>query len=391
MATMIDIRVARAGAAQSLALLGPFLYLGLVLSRHGSATALMSEVVLSLVAFYAIVIDWSSSTFLARTQRSLLASGAYFSLVAAKLGIAVFLVVVTIIARPVVCAELDLRTTACAFGMILVGVALDPSWVFVGRKQVWVPQAVSACRFLMGAALATCGVSPILGLAAAFPATSLALILLLRHDLRWPRRVSWRLCYAVIRRYRVPTLTECLTAGFTRLDVAAAARVLRPEAALTYAVCRKLVVGLLSVAFASTRLLYLERDRRRIEQLTQSLVAAMAAAFFVGGVAAYATATLVFRVPSGWALASTLALLLFLLPVGYLKNRIQFAFLFRRRQFAFDLALNVGSAVTYGAACAVAFAFAAREANLLSLARLSADAFYVSAALIVFKRDALSS
>src|SRR6266702_985814 len=169
----VDTRVARAGLAQVFALLGPFVYLGVALKRNGSAVALTSEVVLSLVGLYAIIIDWSATTFLARMHRRLLSSGAYFSVVAARLAGALLIAFLTVLARPLVCSALDARLSLLVFTTILVGVAIDPSWIFVGRKQVWVPQAVSACRFFIGTSLALCGLNPIVGLALAFPGTSL--------------------------------------------------------------------------------------------------------------------------------------------------------------------------------------------------------------------------
>lgn len=377
----MDRRILLPATAQILALVAPFLYLRVVVVNHGAASALSSELILSMAGFFAIAVDWSSMTFLSRTQARLLRGGAYFSILAAKLLVALVLFAA---------AAVFLYSAPTSNGPSLVGIiavvllaiAIDPSWIHVGRGLVWVPPALSAFRFVCATLLSMWGIDPILALALSFCLGSVIFLLPVMRQLAWPGRLSWRLPVRVARRYYLPTFTDLLTAAFSRLDVALAAFLLSTDQALSYAVSRKLIVGLMSIAFSSSRLFYLERDAARLQSLKRSLVKTCTLIVLIGVPCAYVAATKVFLVPGGFGLQLTLGCLAMLIPLGYAKTIIQFSYLYQSGRYGSNFAYSVMSLSVFVLSILIMAISGFDSVVLFSLIRVSADATYVTVALI---------
>jgi hypothetical protein len=368
-------------ATQVLALLAPFVYLRTVVVGHSAEAAVQSELVLSVATFCAIAIDWSSTTFLSRTQGRLLRSGAFFSILAGKLisALALLGLLALLFTTTRALHEADLLLIGL---LMLMAIALDPSWIHVGRGSVWVPPALGAFRFFAATALTHWLHDPVMALAWAYALGSVAFLWPVAGQVTWPGRISLRLPTRVMRRYAKPTVTDLLTAGFSRLDVALAAMLLDVQQALVYAVARKLVVGLQSVAFSGARLFYLERDAQKLAALTRSLRVSSTAILLVGIPIAYLVATTWFQVPSDLTLQLTLAFLGLLLPLGYFKTLIQFSGLYRSGSYSADLAYTVLSVMAFAGAAALFALTDMRSAAVFALVRLSADLTYVGMAAL---------
>ena len=380
---IVDRRILLPAIAQILALVTPFVYLQTLVVGHGSEIAVASELILSLTGFFAIVVDWSSTTFLSRSQARLLRSGAYFSILVSKL-LAAFVLMAFGVAFLTATTSNE-PTCAGHIAMVMIGIALDPSWIYVGRGLLWVPPALGACRFGGATVLSLWGLDPILALALSFFLSSVVFLLPVVHQLAWPARLSLRLPARIVRRYYVPTLTEFLTAAFSRLDVAVAATLLNTEQALIYAVSRKLILGLLSVTFSSARLFYLERNRAKLLSLKLSLKKTSILTMLIGGPCAYILAAQVFLVPSEYGLLLTLGCFVLLFPLGYLKILIQFTYLYQSGRYVAHLAFTAASLTVFVLGCGAIGIAGWDSAVLLALVRVSADATYVVTTTIVLR------
>ena len=380
---IVDRRILLPAIAQVLALITPFVYLRTVVVGHGVEIAVASELILSITGFFTIVVDWSSTTFLSRSQARLLSSGAYFSILVSKLAAAFVLLACGVAFLTATTPHAHAYTGYIA--MVMIGIALDPSWIYVGRGLLWVPPALGACRF--GSATVPClwGVDPILALALSFFLSSVIFLLPIVRQLVWPARLSLRLPARIVRRYYVPTITEFLTAAFSRLDTAVAAILLNTDQALMYAVSRKLTLGLLSVTFSSARLFYLERNRAKLLSLKLSMKRTAAVTMLVGVPCAYVLAAQVFLVPGEYGLILTLGCLALLFPLGYLKTLIQFTCLYQGRRYGDHLAFTAASLAVFVLGCGVIGIVGWDSAVLLALLRVTADAAYVLIATIVLR------
>ena len=203
-------------AIQALSLGAPFIFLRTVVAEFGAESAVATELALSITAFFAIVIDWSSTTFLSRVQARMLLAGAYFSVLAAKFAGCVLLLGLTVLFASWVDSR-QCTNLVWVMALMLAATALDPSWIHVGRGAVWVPAALGAVRFLTATGLAIALRDPMLALGVAYLLGSAIFLLPLLRQLRWPGRISLGLPQRIIARYLAPTATELLTASFSRL------------------------------------------------------------------------------------------------------------------------------------------------------------------------------
>lgn len=355
-------------------MLAPFFYLRAALG-HGTADTVQGEAILSIVGFAAVAIDFSASTFLARSQARLLRSGALLSILVGRLSIAGILLLFSIAFIASIGASWQDSSLIALFCMLL-GLALDPSWIYIGRGHLWIPAAIGAVRYGAAALLTASGMQPVLALAVSFLSSSLFFVLFSGIRLYHFARISHRLFFRILRRYYKPTITESITAVFSRLDVAVAAALLQPSEALIYAVSRKLIVGLQSVAFSGARIFYLERDLGVLKVLRRTLLKYTLLTFFLGLPLSIVVATFWFNLPMSIELWGTLALLSILIFLGYKKTLIQFGHLYVHRKFSSDLLYSVVSMFVFAALCSLLAKFGSHSAIAFALVRIVPDALY---------------
>jgi hypothetical protein len=360
---------------QCLAMAAPFFYLRAAIG-HSRNAAVEGESILSIVGFAAIAIDFSASTFLARTQSRLLNSGALTTILLGRLAVASILLICSVVFLAVT-GNSPLDGFAVSLVAMLLGIVADPSWIYIGRGHLWVPAIIATIRFGAAALLTLTGMLPILSLAIAFLFSSLFFLALARLKLSFFGRFKWHLCIRLARRYYMPTLTEGLTAVFSRLDVAIAVAVLPTQDALIYAVIRKLIVGLQSVAFSGARFFYLERDPKALQSLQRALLKNTLLILAGGLPVSLVVAVWWFNLPLDTSVVSTLALLAIIVLLGYKKTLVQFGQLYVHRRFSSDLLFSAVSMLSFAALCALLAQSDSPSVIAFASIRVAADVIYL--------------
>jgi hypothetical protein len=360
---------------QCLAMAAPFFYLRAAIG-HSRNAAVEGESILSIVGFAAIAIDFSASTFLARTQSRLLNSGALTTILLGRLAVASILLICSVVFLAVT-GNSPLDGFAVSLVAMLLGIVADPSWIYSGRGHLWVPAIIATIRFGAAALLTLTGMLPILSLAIAFLFSSLFFLALARLKLSFFGRFKWHLCIRLARRYYMPTLTEGLTAVFSRLDVAIAVAVLPTQDALIYAVIRKLIVGLQSVAFSGARFFYLERDPKALQSLQRALLKNTLLILAGGLPVSLVVAVWWFNLPLDTSVVSTLALLAIIVLLGYKKTLVQFGQLYVHRRFSSDLLFSAVSMLSFAALCALLAQSDSPSVIAFASIRVAADVIYL--------------
>jgi hypothetical protein len=360
---------------QCLAMAAPFFYLRAAIG-HSRNAAVEGESILSIVGFAAIAIDFSASTFLARTQSRLLNSGALTTILLGRLAVASILLICSVVFLAVT-GNSPLDGFAVSLVAMLLGIGADPSWIYIGRGHLWVPAIIATIRFGAAALLTLTGMLPILSLAIAFLFSSLFFLALARLKLSFFGRFKWHLCIRLARRYYMPTLTEGLTAVFSRLDVAIAVAVLPTQDALIYAVIRKLIVGLQSVAFSGARFFYLERDPKALQSLQRALLKNTLLILAGGLPVSLVVAVWWFNLPLDTSVVSTLALLAIIVLLGYKKTLVQFGQLYVHRRFSSDLLFSAVSMLSFAALCALLAQSDSPSVIAFASIRVAADVIYL--------------
>lgn len=372
---IFDRRIFWPAFMQIFALLAPFFYLRAAIG-HGSAATIQGETVLSIVGFAAIAIDFSASTFLAKSQARLLRSGALSSILVGRLSIASILLLVYIVFR-VGTGDSWQNSILVPLVCMLLGLILDPSWIYIGRGHLWIPAAIGIVRYGSAALLTICGIQPTMALAASFFSSSFLFLFISGIRLGHFTRVSPQLFYQILRRYYNPTLTESITAVFSRLDVAVAAALLPPSDALVYIVSRKLILGLQSIAFSSARIFYLERDDCELIALRRALMKHTLLTFTFGFPLSIFIAVSWFNLKVNDELFGTLAILSMLLFLGYIKILTQFGHLYVHQKFLSDLLYSLAALLSFICASWYLFVINNTTAIAFAFARIVPDAVYI--------------
>jgi hypothetical protein len=372
---ILDRRLFWPALMQCLAMAAPFFYLRAAIG-HSRNAAVEGESILSIVGFAAIAIDFSASTFLARTQSRLLNSGALTTILLGRLAVASILLICSVVFLAVT-GNSPLDGFAVSLVAMLLGIVADPSWIYIGRGHLWVPAIIATIRFGAAALLTLTGMLPILSLAIAFLFSSLFFLALARLKLSFFGRFKWHLCIRLARRYYMPTLTEGLTAVFSRLDVAIAVAVLPTQDALIYAVIRKLIVGLQSVAFSGARFFYLERDPKALQSLQRALLKNTLLILAGGLPVSLVVAVWWFNLPLDTSVVSTLALLAIIVLLGYKKTLVQFGQLYVHRRFSSDLLFSAVSMLSFAALCALLAQSDSPSVIAFASIRVAADVIYL--------------
>lgn len=373
---IFDRRLFWPALMQIMALISPFFYLRAALG-HGPEAAVQGEALLSIVGFAAIGIDFSASTFLAKSQARLLRSGALLSILVGRLTIAGALLLVYLMLST---GNESGWQVLVSLAFMLVGIVFDPSWIYIGRGHLWISAAIGTFRFGVAALLTLAGLQPVLALAIAFICSSILFLSFAGVGIRAFGRISWGLCLRLARQYYKPTITEGVTAAYSRLDVALAAVLLPPSEALLYLVSRKLIIGLQSVAFSGARIFYLEREIQVLKTLKRALFQNTILMYFFGVPFSVVVAIHWFNIQLSYALVATIALLSMLLLMGYNKILLQFGCLYVHRRFWSDFMYSFASMFGFLLLLLLFMQLNARTAFCFAFARVFADVIYLAIA-----------
>lgn len=362
------------------AIIVPFLYLHFAL-RQGQEKALDGEVLLSFLGFAAIAIDYSASTFIARLQARLLRAGGYATILVGRLVVALLTLSLCALISVGVGSTLSVINIA-AFCAGFLAIALDPSWIFIGRGNLWTPAALTTLRFAIATALTSEGFPPILGIGLGF---LLGSVIFMIHGFRWIRLtpvVRPRLFLGILKRLFLPTTTDLTTALFSRLDVAVASILLPVDQALMYTICRKLILGLQSVTFSSVRVLYIEKNKaRRTEN-----EAALLRLSLLSTAASPPLCSIAIYYFMDFSFTPTLILVIIILSslimIGYFKNILQFAILYRNGLFLYDFLATQVAAISFGLMTLTLYVAHQQSAIIFAIIRVTTEIVYLATARI---------
>lgn len=371
----IDKRLLLPSLIQLFALATPFVYLRAAM-LHGTEATMLGEALLSIIGFSVVLVDFSSTTFLARNQDWLIRKGALASIVAGRVMIAATISVPIFLVVYLFDGDWKLSTYLALSGMLL-GSVLDPSWIYVGKGYLWFPSALGTMRFGIATILTLNGSPPVIALSISYLSSSIIAVLFsgIRNDHIKVIRLS--IVKRIARQNYKPTLTEGLTAIFSRLDIAIATALLPVEQALIYAVSRKLTMGLLSIAYSGARIFYLERNEKEISKLKSSLKLLGILAAIIGLPLSILMARFWFDLTIDLDLVATITLFTTLIFLGNKKIVIQFSHLYAKKHLSADFFFTLVSVIIFFAAIALLTSQSFTNATYFAAARLLPDIIYI--------------
>jgi hypothetical protein len=260
---------------------------------------------------------------------------------------------------------------------MLLGLVFDPSWIYIGKRKLWIPAAIVSIRFGLAALLTSVGAQPVMALAISYLSSSLFFLSISGIRANDLDNIRTSIFIRILKRYYTPTLTEGVTAVFSRLDIAIAALLLQPSEALIYAVSRKLMLGINSVLFSSARIFYLERDANHLYVLQRRLTQYTWLAFVFSLPVSIFFIKFWFNLQIDFELIVTLLSLSMLILLGHKKILMQFGFFYVNQKFSMDLIYSVVSLLSFLSLLVILTFFDLNTAFTFSIARLMPDFLYV--------------
>lgn len=368
---------------QALSVIFPFVYLKLAYNQ-GLYQALSSELIQAIVGFGLVAIDFSAATFLAKKQRFLSIKGAVLTIISGRIvfSIAVFFVGCVIIHFS---GGYSSYTNLLSFFLILFSISIDPTWIMVGRGKVWFPSFVSIIRFSLASVFIICDIDAVLSLGLSYFLSSISLILYFRFDIFNSARVKFGLYTRIIKNYYIPTLSEALTATFSRLDVFFAVIILTPQDALTYTLTRKIIIGFQSLAQSGSKYIYLYAGDSGFSDIRKNFKILCYLLFFVSIPVSIFVSVFLFQQDFNFNIIFSVVIMSFLVLATYYKTLYQFAYLYAARRFNIDIVCALFSCFSFLLLSSVLYFSNYGEPYLFASIRVFVDFSYIFLAFYLLR------
>lgn len=368
---------------QALSVVFPFIYLKLAYTQ-GIYQALSSELIQAIVGFSIVAIDFSASTFLAKKQMYLCKKGAVLTVISGRLLVSflVFIIGALIVSSS---DEYSTSTNIISLFLILFSISVDPSWINVGRGKVWFPAFVSFARFLTASILILLNIDAVLSLALSYFLLSIILLFYFRNEVFKSFTVKFTLYTRILKNYFVPTISEALTAAFSRLDVFFAVMLLRPGEALTYTLIRKIIIGFQSLAQSGSKHIYLSAGTNNFEFVKNQFRLLCYSLFVLSIPVCMLVSIFLFDQLFSVNLVISVSIMSLLIIITYYKTLYQFAYLYAVRRFKIDIACASLSFVFFIVGFAILYFLNLRTLEFFSSLRLLTDFIYILFAVIFIR------
>ena len=357
--------------------LAPLIFLKILFSDYSDSTIIRVEQLFAITIFCSVLIAWSSNLFLARIYSRLLNSGAYTTIILTKAILALLCLLILEFFSSVLNVLPNDSSFFLASCVILLTHVLDISWVYIGKKKLFIPQLQLIVQYGLAIILISNDFEPLTAIPISWFLAILIFYIPILGEIRF-NKFSISLSYRILRRFFFPTSSEVATSLFSKLDVVYVASILSPKTAVIYILLRKHVIALQSVLFASLRLLYIEQNEAKLDTYNLGFRAYIFIGLICGSALILFSVVYFFQVQLDFNGLMALGVFLSGIPLGYLKNKTQFQEVYRKSLFKLDLTLTLSSFIFY-VFCLVAMSiFSLESLVLMVLIRIASDLIYLS-------------
>lgn len=356
--------------------LAPLLFLKILFSNFPDQTVIRVEQLFAITIFCSVVINWSSNLFLARIYSRLLSSGSYLTILFNRFLLSIICSIFIILLSEFLNLIPSEETFLYACFIIFIAQILDPSWIYIGKKKLYIPQLQIIVQYSLATTLLLLSYDPIKSIAFSWLVSSIIFLMPVVKEIKI-YRISLSLSRRIFRRFLLPTSSEIGTSLFSKLDVLYVASILSPQTAVIYIILRKHVLALQSVLFAALRLLYIETNSARLVSFNKGFQFYIILGVIFGSVAIYFSITSFFGRELDFEALGALLIFILGVPIGYIKNRAQFQSIYKRGLFQLDLSLTVSAFLIYVINLFIITNFGPKFLILMVVIRISCDLTYL--------------
>ena len=357
--------------------LAPLIFLKILFSDYSDSIIIRVEQLFAITIFCSVLIAWSSNLFLARIYSRLLNSGAFITIILTKAILALFCLLILEFFSSVIKVLPNDTSFYLACCVILLTHVLDVSWIYIGKKKLFIPQLQLILQYGLAIILISNNFEPLTAIPISWFIAILIFYIPILREIRL-NKFSISLSYRILRRFFFPTSSEVATSLFSKLDVVYVASILSPKTAVIYILLRKHVIALQSVLFAALRLLYIEQNETKLDSYSLGFRAYIFVGLVCGSTLILLSIVYFFQAQLDFNGFLALGVFLLGIPLGYLKNKTQFQEVYKMSLFKLDLALTLSSFIFYIFCLVTMSIFSLESLILMVLIRIASDLIYLN-------------
>jgi len=360
---------------QFLAGVTPLGYLYLFNDTSNQQQLVSFELFLGYSYFCIALVNYSTDTFVAKRYRYYLHPKNILKLI--RLRLTVSLLACMVILTYVACFK---SPEALWLILILIGATIDASWVFIGKKKIYVSSLiVGATYILAGILFLNLSLLPHSSFAIAYIIVAVGGCLL-TYDFRKVSDLCWSSDNELRKALFWPTINELLTLAAYRLDLVVFAIFCPVEQMYVYALIKKHVQGFQSVLLSGVKLIYLSESTATIKKLKSIYGLMLLTLPLCGGLLSLLSLKYFFEMELSFIeIIYCVLFFCFSSYFAFLKQQAQFEFLYRKFLLFDDLKLSVFVYIMFIMLCGVV-AFLELEGLLfMILIKTANDLWYVLA------------
>lgn len=360
---------------QFLAGITPLGYLYLFNDTSNQQQLVSFELFLGYSYFCIALVNYSTDTFVAKRYRYYLHPKNILKLFRLRLMVSMSACIV--ILTYVACFE---SPEALWLILILIGATIDASWVFIGKKKIYISSLIVGATYILASILfANLSLMP----HASFSIAYITIVgggCLFAYDFRKVPDLCWSSDSELRKALFWPTTNELLTLAAYRLDLMAFALFCPMEQMYVYALIKKHVQGFQSVLLSGVKLIYLSESTVTIKKL-KSIYGLMLMTLPLCG-AMVSLLSLKYFFEMELSFIEILYCVLFFCFSSYfafLKQQAQFEFLYKKFLLFEDLKLSAFVYAMFVLLCGVVASLGLEGLIFMILIKVANDLWYVLA------------
>lgn len=252
---------------QFASLFSPLLFFWYVTYSSGRESIVEFEAVLSLVAFYSLIQDYGTSYFLSyRAKSQTLTSKLLGTSIVLKLILTTFFGIIVFLIFLI--TNLFIKEFIYSF-LILLVLCFDAPFMFFAKKKSHLYSLLLALKLPLALFFLIFISQPLMSYL--FATIIICLLSFLYSYIQVKKKLTFstRMLFFILKKYRVFTLTDALTAVFSQLDGFIVAKLLNSEHAYIYLLVRKFIRAANSLLNYVYRIIYL---RTKVNDTNSNLV-----------------------------------------------------------------------------------------------------------------------
>ena len=373
--------------SQAVNLIFPLLLLKIIITNFSESDLLLYESVISLVLFFGIAIDFSTSLFLAGKSFSKASlSKYYFSAIVLRTINWLFSLLGLALLKMFFGG--DLLIYYIASFLLFVNV-FDSSYIYLKKNIFYQYNFLVSIKYIALLLMVTIGeMLPVIALLVASILFSILSFLRVKEFISFSFKISRRFISATYKKYYKNASTDFVTAIFTQLDSYIISVAITSEIAVVYVTVRKIIRAAMSLSISLYKISYVRwKNAKGVKSVRDFIII-----YFIGAFSFFIVFDdMIFEQFLGVEYDSTwkqsFYIQLSLLFLGYLKSRIVFNYLYAKELFGLNLGLTLTS--TLGYIVLMYFASYMHQGWWPSMARVAAEIIFVLFFYIIVNRKAL--